>query len=341
MKNMKFNVRLEIGNYCNLKCPLCIRERGFVTKDMLNNLHLSLDDVKKFLPRRVLTFKTGKFPVKTVILSGAVAEPTLNPECIEIVEYLSRYVFVVIDSNGSTRNVDWWGKLGQTGVECGFGIDSIKPNNNKYRINSNTNKVIENMKAFAAAGGKAKWKYLPYKHNEDEQEEQQRIAESIGAEFVIIQPRPAKNVPVDASKQFPEEKNVVHYVDNNSPHYYCKLFGTVGDYLIEISPEGIVYPCCMTAENIYCAYKDYFISGDTRVNPGEEYGRAYKVFKETIVPLIEDNGGITSLSLHHHRIEEILGGGFYQALVKSWENKYHYCKNKCKNGKYEFKADTL
>ena len=73
----KWKVRLEVGNYCNLKCPLCVRE--IVDKKILNTIHLSLDTVKKFLPRTFL-----RYYVSDVYLSGAVAEPTLNPDFIDI-----------------------------------------------------------------------------------------------------------------------------------------------------------------------------------------------------------------------------------------------------------------
>ena len=93
---VKWKVRLEVGNYCNLKCPLCVRES--IDKKTLNSIHLSLDDVKKFLPRTFLHLQ-----VSDVYLSGAVAEPTLNPYFIDIVEYLMEHSSVHIDSNGSTK----------------------------------------------------------------------------------------------------------------------------------------------------------------------------------------------------------------------------------------------
>ena len=38
-------------------------------------------------------------------MSGAVAEPTLNPDFIDIVKYLMLHSSVYIDSNGSTKNI--------------------------------------------------------------------------------------------------------------------------------------------------------------------------------------------------------------------------------------------
>jgi MoaA/NifB/PqqE/SkfB family radical SAM enzyme len=333
----KWKVRLEVGNYCNLKCPLCVRE--IVDKKILNTIHLSLDTVKKFLPRTFL-----RYYVSDVYLSGAVAEPTLNPDFIDIIKYLMLHSSVYIDSNGSTKNIEWWKELGKTGVQCTFAPDSIKPNNNKYRINSNTSKVIENIKAFTDAGGKSIWKFIPYSHNEDEIEDQKKISNSIGSEFSFVQPRliPKRleeNVNFTTSSLTKKDKYQVSYIDNNSPKHYCKLFGEIGDYLIEISPEGIVYPCCMMPRDFYFVYKNFFISDDPTPDLSIENKEPKRIsFIKTVVPLIEKNGGIQSLSLHNHTIQEILKSPFYDSLLKkSWEDDCSFCNTFCDSSKYNLK----
>jgi len=326
---VKWNVRLEVGNYCNLRCPLCTRET--VDKATLNNINLSLEDVKKFLPRFFLHSQ-----VNIVALSGAVAEPTLNPEFIDIVKYLMKYSRVFIDSNGSTRSVKWWAELGATGAKCDFAPDSIKPNNNKYRINSNTDKVIENMRAFIGAGGVAEWKFIPYAHNEDEMEEHRAIAESIGAKFTLIQPRDAYKLDnLKNSSSFIDGKSIIPYSDKGTPHSYCKLFGNIETGLIEISPEGIVYPCCMMPRQFYGVYRDYFVNGNTAPNLIPAGKKKYQSFIDTVVPLIENGGGIESLSLYKHSIADILKNKFYTALKKSWDDKEHFCNNHCESFQYK------
>lgn len=335
MKNWK--VRLEVGNYCNLKCPFCVRE--IVNKKSLNTIHLSLDTVKKFLPRTFLRFR-----VSNVYLSGAVAEPTLNPYFIDIVKYLMSHSKVTIDSNGSTNNIEWWKELGKTGVKCTFAPDSIKPKNNKYRINSNTDKVIENIKAFTDAGGKSTWKFITYSHNEDELEEQKKIAKNLGSDFTFAQPRLIPKLLEDkisftSSSLIKKDKDQISYTDNNTPDYYCKLFGDIGDYLIEISPEGIVYPCCMMPRDFYFVYENFFLFGDTTPNLTTEKKEPKRIsFINTIVPLIEKNGGIQSLSLHNYSIQEILKSPFYDVLLKkTWEDKCSFCNNFCNSRKYDLK----
>ena len=329
---MSWHVRLEVGNYCNLRCPLCVRES--VHKNTINSIHLSLKDTQKFLPRFFLHAEVDR-----VYLSGAVAEPTLNPEFIDIVKYLNKYSTVVIDSNGSTRDTQWWAELGATGVNCDFAPDSIKPNNNKYRINSNTDRVIDNMRAFISAGGVAEWKFIPYAHNEDEIDDHRAIASSIGAKFTFIQPRNADRLDnVDNSSAFSKGKIVNQHSDHGTPHNYCKLFGDVKG-LIEISPEGIVYPCCMMPRQFYKVYENYFISRDTTPNLSHDDIPKYQSFIDTVVPLIEQSGGIESLSLYKHPIRNILKNEFYTGLQKAWDDKSHFCNNHCHHIQYKLSVE--
>ena len=329
---MSWHVRLEVGNYCNLRCPLCVREK--VHKSTINSIHLSLKDVQKFLPRFFLNYE-----VERVALSGAVAEPTLNPDFIEIVKYLMKYSTVAIDSNGSTRDTQWWAELGATGVNCDFAPDSLKPNNNKYRINSNTDRVIDNMRAFISAGGVAEWKFIPYAHNEDELEDHRAIAKSIGAKFTLIQSRDAEKIDgVNNSSMFADGQYVNKYYDQGTPHNYCKLFGSM-TRLIEISPEGIVYPCCMMPRQFYQVYENYFISRDTTPNLSSDDRPKYQSFIDTVVPLIEESGGIESLSLYNHSIRDILKNEFYTSLQKAWDDKSHFCNNYCDHSQYKLSVE--
>jgi MoaA/NifB/PqqE/SkfB family radical SAM enzyme len=336
MSNPLWNLRLEISNYCNLKCPFCVRQRG-IGNYKLNSKHLSLSDIKSWLPKSFLMFQT----TKQVYLSGAIAEPTLNPECIEIVKYLSQICEIELDSNGSTNNEEWWYKLGNTKINCIFSPDSLLPSNNLYRINANTEKTISNIKSFVAGGGKACWKYIPFKHNEDELEEQRSIALKIGAVFSIVQPNPFNaDDKVMPSKHFPNSNLVKDdLVNNQSPKYYCKLLGTGATNLLEISPDGILYPCCFSATSIFTVYANYYTNGDPSPNIEitPSMSERTKSFIKFMVPMIEKQGGIKSLSLYHNNIKDILKTDFYQFLLKnSWENGNEFCTKHCASRQYSF-----
>jgi molybdenum cofactor biosynthesis enzyme MoaA len=333
-----WNLRLEISNYCNLKCPFCMRQNGSPTYK-LNATHLTLDLIKSWFPQNFLIFETsGK-----IFLSGAVAEPTLNPNCLEIVKYLSKECHITIDSNGSTKTEEWWYELGKTKVDCVFSPDSLKENNNFYRINSDTKKVISNMKSFISGGGKASWKYIPFKHNEDELEEQKKLSSSIGATFLIVQPNPfTANEKLLPSKHFSKSNVIVEDLTiNRSPNSYCKILGESSN-LIEISPDGIIYPCCFSAKNIFNVYSNFFVNGDTKPNlnttllPGVD---KHAAFISNMVPMIEKQGGIKSISLYHNKIQDIMSSDLYKfALKQSWETGNTFCTKYCESRKYVFET---
>jgi MoaA/NifB/PqqE/SkfB family radical SAM enzyme len=335
------SIRVEISNYCNLRCPHCVREDAKKTYK-LNSKHVSLDTLKTWLNPGFLYFKTSK----KIFFSGAIAEPTLNPECLEIVKYFSKYSKITLDSNGSTNNEIWWEKLGSTKISCIFSPDSLIPNNNLYRINSNTEKVIQNMKSFIRGGGFAEWKYIPFKHNESEYDEHKKIATEIGARFIVVQPKQFdennNTGDMKSSKYFKKSnEHSTSYVLNSSPNEYCKLFG-VKDKLIEISPDGIIYPCCFLARALFLTYGNFFTSG----NPTpiiQEYMMSdlrYKTFVSDILPLIEMQGGIKTLSLHYNTISNILKTDFYKfALINSWKTKNDCCNKHCGSRAYVYGSE--
>lgn len=331
-------IRVEISNHCNLRCPHCIRQ-DIYNSYKLDSKHLSLEILKSWLTPGFLHFKTSK----KIIFSGAVAEPTLNPAFLEIVDYFSKYSKITLDSNGSTKTVNWWKKLGSKKITCIFSPDSLIPNNNLYRINSNTEKVIENIKAFVSGGGIAYWKYIPFSHNENEYEDQKTVAYNIGAKFIVVQPKRFKEENntgnMKPSKYFKNSEDLItSNVVNNVPNVYCKLFGS-GEKLIEINPDGIIYPCCFLARSFFATYANFFITGDPTpiIDKHLEKNLMYMSFIDDILPIIENQGGIKTLSLYHNTISNILNTDFYKfALINSWKTKNDCCNIHCDSRQYVY-----
>lgn len=333
MKN--YNFRIEVSNFCNLKCPHCARTSLEGVYE-LNSKHVSLKELKTWFPIYFLIENKV-----TVMFSGLVAEPTLNPEFLEIVKYFSHYCSIQIDSNGSTNNTLWWKSLGEYNVHCVFSPDSLKENNNYYRINSKTNKVIENMKSFISGGGKASWKYIPFKHNEDEIDDQKKYAKKIKANFRVVQPgdfNPDQNI--QPSTHFPDAKKLVgSRTIGQTPKHYCKLLGDINEKLIEISPDGVIYPCCYVGRYFFSVYANFFKNNISSpvIDNNKFSDLRYKLFALNIVPLIESQGGIKSLSLNYNTIEQILNTDFFKfSLEKSWEENNEFCTKHCGSREYVF-----
>ena len=61
-----------------------------------------------------------------------------------------------------------------------FSIDGLADTNKLYRIGINHDRVMANAKAFIEAGGKARWKFIVFRHNEHQVEEARELAKDMG-----------------------------------------------------------------------------------------------------------------------------------------------------------------
>ena len=332
-------LRIDIGSHCNLECPTCVRQSitlsynkkhntDYKSHPLLNKGFVSLKDIIKWFPSNFIESR-----LSTIHLSGATSEPTLNPEIIDIVNYFSKFKNVIVDSNGSTNNEDWWYQLGKTGCKVIFAVDSIKPNNNLYRINANTNKIIANIKSFVSAGGIAEWKMILFKHNQDEISECESISKELGCAVFLVQHsnsfsnRPTYEVNTKQKKYTLERTQIVENVDSfstkiSNPKEYCNL---IKDKVIIVFSNGVVYPCCFSEGDFFDTYGEFFID-ENNTQPTITDSN----FCNSFVKIIERQGGIKSLSLKYHTIEDIMNSNLYKtSLELSWKLQNNIFCQKC------------
>jgi len=340
-------IRLDVGTFCNLECPSCFRQAQTKRWNRENNTNLSahpylnkhwvtIEKAKKWFPESFL-----KERIRNITFDGATAEPSLNSDLPEMIDYFSPHVEILeMSTTASTRTPEWWYELGKTKVYPTFSIDSFKPNNNLYRINSNTEKVIENMRAFTAAGGKCALKHILFKHNQDEVQQFAEFAEEIGADLKRI---PAfEFVDKDSyevnshGKTYMLEKNTLYErnkpfrleEDSSTPWDYCLL--ARGTKTIIVHALGVVYPCCHVEGEFFSFYSNYFAYGDPTPRKREYNPRIYDDF----IHKIEGQGGIKTISLEYNTLEEVMNTRFYKyALELSWKMKSNETCMNCKNWK--------
>lgn len=337
-------IRLDIGNYCNLDCPSCFRQEmtrlynrehnaNVKYHPYLNKHNVTVDEIKDWFPPKFLRER-----VYEMSLCGASAEPSINPYCLDIVDYFKEHVEKIsISTNGSTNNTDWWFELGKRNVEVLFSIDSLKPNNNIYRINSNTDKIIENMKAFISGGGNAILKHILFKHNQDEVSDFKELSKKLGCELKVVcafefddtttsYEVQSKGKTYLIEKNTLIDKNPAHRTKNPDPKSYCAL--TYNKMFI-IHSNGVIYPCCFIEGQFFEIYEDFFID-ETKTKPNlEKHPQIVKDF----ITKIEMQGGIKSLSLKYNKIEDILNSSFFRkTLEMSWKLQSNKTCMECKNG---------
>lgn len=142
--------------------------------------------------------------IRVILFCGVHGDPCIAQDTLEITEYIvknSPNTHLLFNTNGGMRNPEWWSKLGAVLKTdpynwVTFSIDGLEDTNHIYRRNVKWDKLMANVKAFIAAGGRAHWDFLIFKHNEHQLEEARQLAETLGFTSFI----PKKALGVDDGK---------------------------------------------------------------------------------------------------------------------------------------------
>lgn len=274
IKDIKL-VHVEASSRCNSHCPMCSRFTAF------GELHEEL--VEGDLTREAFyKLFTTKFAgqLEHVYFSGVYGDPCLNKLLPEFVKYLidNGTQSVSIDTNGGYRDTGWWAKLAMDRVYINFALDGASNETlGKYRIGVNYDKVLANLRAYVAAGGRAQWNFIVFKHNEHEVEQARKLAEEIGADFrikVTQKFRGKRDFKVYKNKEFlgllepPESAEYRHVNVGNEEHQpiHVPVFDLTRYKALElnqvvcksqvrqeiyIGAQGHVLPCCYLGTYIH------------------------------------------------------------------------------------------
>jgi len=176
-------VHLEVTERCNASCPQCARNiNGGEVNPQLHNAELSLDDVKQILKPAFIK------QLKRLYMCGNYGDPISATDTLEIFEYIRSHndkMQLSFHTNASAKTPEWWSKLP---VAMGknhyvvFSLDGLEDTNHLYRQGTVWKKIMENAQAFIAAGGRARWDYIVFGHNEHQVELARALAESMGFE---------------------------------------------------------------------------------------------------------------------------------------------------------------
>lgn len=185
------SLEIEITSECNATCPLCarfdhpnlwgkVREGEAWITDDLPVVSLTADDMRAILPRRFLR------QISDITFCGCHGDPIMAPDFIDTVSYLhamSPNVAIGINTNGGARSADWWTALApffrQANRFVTFGIDGFEDTHQLYR-GTRYDITMRNVEAFMAAGGRAKWKFVTFRHNEHQVEAARELAAKMG-----------------------------------------------------------------------------------------------------------------------------------------------------------------
>jgi MoaA/NifB/PqqE/SkfB family radical SAM enzyme len=197
-------LHIELTNACNAACPMCTRfhiNSPLIRPDLEID-QITIDKFKKYFPPNVIQ------KCEVILFCGVHGDPGMARDLYEICEYIdevSPKTTVRMNTNGGMRKPEFWDRLGQLFAkklrdhwswQITFSIDGLEDTNHIYRRNVEWGRLIDNVKAFINAGGRAEWDYLIFKHNEHQIDEAKKLSKDLGFHAFV----PKKSLGVDNGK---------------------------------------------------------------------------------------------------------------------------------------------
>jgi len=335
------SIHLEVTQNCQANCPMCDRNmNGKGINPHINLDELSLEDCKKiFTPSFIAQ-------LDTMYMCGNLGDPIVAKDTLEIFKYFRLHnekMWLSMNTNAGAKNEEWWRDLatclGRMGAVI-FSVDGLSDTNHIYRQGVVWSNVERNMKAFIAAGGRARWDFLIFEHNQHQVEEAEALAAEWGCEK-FMKKKTGRFITQDSKKKEshqavdkkgnsttelkkPDQKyqnNALSKLDiiknkyGSMDAYYdaapvvCKV---KKENSLFITAEGLALPCCWTA------------------------GRMYKWWhKDPKVEQIWDFIPDISALQARNGLEAVFATGIFERIQNSWakpscgDGKLKVCAMKC------------
>ncbi len=340
-------VHLEITQRCQAACPMCDRnENGGVDNRHITNAELSIDDCKKIFSPEFI----GQ--LDAMYMCGNLGDPIVARDTLEVFKYFREHnstMWLSMNTNAGAKNSEWWEELAGVINNKGaviFSVDGLRDTNHLYRQNVVWDNVERNMRTFISAGGRARWDFLIFQHNEHQVAEAEALAIEWGCEkfqkkksgrFIVASGETSKETH-QAQNRKGEKTTMIakpKSIDNQNiallkQKEIEKSYGSMRDYYdkcsikckavekneIFVTAEGLLMPCCWTAGRMYkWWHKDYRI--------------------EQIWDHIDSSGGKDGINVINNDIKNVMDGTLLNSITDSWsksslsDGKLGVCAMKC------------
>ena len=337
-------IHLEVTQNCQAACPMCDRNmNGEGVNPHINLDELSLDDCKKIFSLDFIS------QLDTMFMCGNLGDPIVARDTLEIFKYFREHnpnMWLSMNTNGGAKDEAWWMELAQVYNRKGaviFSVDGLRDTNHIYRQNVVWDNVEHNMRAFINAGGRARWDYLIFEHNQHQIEEAEALAKEWGVEKFIkkktgrfIDTKSNKKEKHQAKdrkgKDTAELKKPEAKYQNKAltkQEAILKKYGSMDSYYdsapiickvkkensLFITAEGLALPCCWTAGRMYKWWHE---------DP----------YVEQIWTHIDSAGGKQALDARQG-LDKVFDAGIFDTIQDSWKldscnlGKLKVCAMKC------------
>ena len=98
-------------------------------------------------------------------------------------------MWLSMNTNGGARDVGWWKELAKVLKKPAaviFSVDGLADTNHLYRQGVVWDHVEQNMRAFIEAGGRARWDFIVFDHNQHQVDEARLLSERWGVERFVV-----------------------------------------------------------------------------------------------------------------------------------------------------------
>ena len=339
-------VHLEVTQRCQAACPMCDRnQNGGADNPHITNAELTINDIKKMFSPDFIK------QLKTMYMCGNLGDPIVARDTLEIFQYFREHnpnMWLSMNTNAGAKNETWWQELAKIFGRMGaviFSVDGLSDTNHIYRQNVVWDNVERNMRAFIDAGGRARWDFLIFQHNEHQVEQAEELAKTWGCEKFIkkksgrfittdIKPKESHqavdrkgNETAKLAKPKDKKNNNLALLKQKEIE---KSYGSMKEYFnkctidckvakqgsIFVTAEGLLMPCCWTAGRMYKWWHK-----DPKV--------------EQIWDHIESAGGKQGISIIDNNIKHVVNGKLIDSITNSWsldsieKGKLGVCAQKC------------
>jgi MoaA/NifB/PqqE/SkfB family radical SAM enzyme len=273
-------IHLEVTQNCQAACPMCDRNcNGEGINPHINLNELSYTDCTNIFPASFIK------QLDTMYMCGNLGDPIVAKDTLEIFKYFREHtpnMWLSMNTNAGARDEVWWSDLATTFGRMGsviFSVDGLRDTNHIYRQNVVWDNVERSMDAFIEAGGRARWDFLIFEHNQHQVEEARALSEQKGFEKFTAK-KTGRFITQDSKKK--ESHQAVDRKGNETTQlrkpdkkYQNKAlqkqdiiinkYGSMDAYYdaapivckvkkensLYITAEGLALPCCWTAGRMY------------------------------------------------------------------------------------------
>tara|TARA_B100001057_G_scaffold451664_1_gene494879 strand:+ start:3834 stop:4901 length:1068 start_codon:yes stop_codon:yes gene_type:complete len=334
-------IHLEVTQNCQAACPMCDRNcNGKGVNPHINLDELSLEDCKKIFSPKFIN------QLDTMYMCGNLGDPIVAKDTLEIFKYFrahNKNIWLSMNTNAGARDEVWWSDLATTFGRMGsviFSVDGLRDTNHLYRQGVNWNNVERSMNAFIEAGGRARWDFLIFEHNQHQVEEARELSEQKGFEKFTAK-KTGRFITQDSKKKEShqavdrkgKETTQLRKPDKKYQNkalqkqdIIIKKYGSMDAYYdaapiickvkkensLYVTAEGLALPCCWTAGRMYKWWHK-----DPKV--------------EQIWDFIPDKNALDARS----GLDKVFDTGIFNTIQDSWskptcgEGKLKVCAMKC------------